>query len=304
MVSEELASLAALYALRSRTTVVRKDRRGPPKELELDGVWCQDASWCDDGERRAEIADILAKQGNPLKAFWVKDYEAKASKYWEAFYKRNEDRFFKDRHYVDAEFGDAFRKGALSHVVELGCGVGNGALPLLGTFSGRLTCVDFSSKAIELLRGRPEFDAERCRGLVRDLVKDGLDDVGSADVVTCFFVLSALSPETLPSVCAKIAGLLREKGGSVLVRDYGRYDEAQLRFSKNHKLAPNFYVKADGTRCFYFDLPDLDRLFQGLGFSGSAHFKFQRHLNRHTAVSRRRVFIQALYELRPLDQSR
>jgi len=288
--------LARLYAV---FPPYRKDRRGPPERLEADGVWCRDESWCEDEVRLAEIAAMLRKQGAPLRAFWVQDYEAKAGRYWNEFYKRNEDRFFKDRHYIDAEFNEVFSKKSVEHVVELGCGVGNGALPLLRALprDARLTCLDFSAKAIELLRERPEFDPARCRGLVRDLVKDdcwGIDD--SADVVTCFFVLSALSPDTLPGVCAKITRLFSlKKKGAVLVRDYGRFDEAQLRFAKNRKLGANFYVKADGTRCYYFDLPDLDRLFHGLGFTGRAHFKFQRHLNRHTGASRRRVFIQALY---------
>ena len=31
-------------------------------------------------------------------------YEREAGRYWDLFYRRNEDRFFKDRHYFDREF--------------------------------------------------------------------------------------------------------------------------------------------------------------------------------------------------------
>eukprot|EP00955_Chlamydomonas_euryale_P065355 359211-Chlamydomonas_euryale.AAC.9 len=31
-------------------------------------------------------------------------YEADAAKYWDRFYARNADRFYKDRHYFDREF--------------------------------------------------------------------------------------------------------------------------------------------------------------------------------------------------------
>jgi len=38
----------------------------------------------------------------------------------------------------------------------------------------------------------------------------------------------------------------------VLVRDYGLYDHAMLRFTPGHKLADSFYVRQDGTRAYYF----------------------------------------------------
>ena len=38
----------------------------------------------------------------------------------------------------------------------------------------------------------------------------------------------------------------------MLVRDYGLYDHAMLRFAPGHKLADSFYVRQDGTRAYYF----------------------------------------------------
>lgn len=46
-------------------------------------------------------------------------------------------------------------------------------------------------------------------------------------------------------------------GGSLLLRDYGLYDHAMLRFSKGHKLAEQFYVRQDGTRAYYFSLGNV-----------------------------------------------
>ena len=43
-------------------------------------------------------------------------------------------------------------------------------------------------------------------------------------------------------------------GGAVLIRDYGLYDHAMLRFAKGHKLGECFYVRQDGTRAYYFSL--------------------------------------------------
>ena len=39
-------------------------------------------------------------------AYWVERYEREAGKNWELFYRRNRDRFFKDRHYLQAEWAD------------------------------------------------------------------------------------------------------------------------------------------------------------------------------------------------------
>lgn len=40
----------------------------------------------------------------------------------------------------------------------------------------------------------------------------------------------------------------------MLVRDYGLYDHAMLRFKPGHKLSDNLYVRQDNTRAYYFSL--------------------------------------------------
>ena len=62
------------------------------------------------------------------------------------------------------------------------------------------------------------------------------------DAVVAVFVLSAIAPESYPTVVARLAGLLRP-GGAALVRDYGLYDLSQLRYKPGQRLGENFYAR-------------------------------------------------------------
>ncbi len=76
------------------------------------------------------------------------------------------------------------------------------------------------------------------------------------DVASLIFVLSAIHPDNFLRSLTSIASVMKP-GGLLVFRDYGLYDMAQIRFGRGNKLADNFYVRQDGTRCapiFFFKI--------------------------------------------------
>jgi len=62
------------------------------------------------------------------------------------------------------------------------------------------------------------------------------------------------------------------------------------------KLAENFYVRGDGTRCFYFEEEELAELFASLGFSCSSIKVHERDVMNHKrAITMRRRWVQAVF---------
>lgn len=143
-------------------------------------------------------------------------------------------------------------------IVEVGCGVGNFALPLLSeqeTLSHLYAC-DFSEKAIELLKTDDRYNPKRCTAFVADLTIPGslsqAVPTASADVVTSIFVLSALPPEKFGLAVENVKAVLKE-GGLWLIRDYAVNDAAQLRFKEDRKISDSLFVRQDGTLSYFFE---------------------------------------------------
>lgn len=71
--------------------------------------------------------------------------------------------------------------------------------------------------------------------------------VGSVDIASLIFVLSAIHPDHFVGVLKSIAEVMKS-GGFLIFRDYGLHDMAQIRFGRGNKIEENFYVRQDGTR--------------------------------------------------------
>ncbi|XP_062020234.1 uncharacterized protein LOC133736666 [Rosa rugosa] len=202
--------------------------------------------------------------------FWREKYEREAKKYWDVFYKRHQDRFFKDRHYLDKEWGQYFSGAGQKVVLEVGCGAGNTIFPLVAIYADIFVhACDFSPNAVNLVKKHKDFTESRVNAFVCDLTIDDLSkqiSPSSVDIVTMIFVLSAVSPEKMSLVVQNIRKILKPNG-RVLFRDYATGDLAQERLNcKDQKISENFYARGDGTRAFYFSNEFLTSLFKENSF--------------------------------------
>ena len=147
-------------------------------------------------------------------------------------------------------------------------------------------CLDFAPTAIHLLKQDPRFCAAAQEGRATAHVFDlssmqpstistspssttnkdvqSTTLANSADVAILLFCLSAIGPHRSAALsrAARHAIDMLKPGGTLVIRDYGRLDEAQMKLSRGEKsLGSNFYRKGDGTGCYYFELQDLKDLF-------------------------------------------
>jgi methyltransferase-like protein 6 len=267
----------------------------------------------------------------------ISRFEEQAQENWDKFYHCHQNNFFKDRHYLIQEFPDELgclcpkisieERSSCSSVnietdtvqdfviAEIGCGVGNAILPLLELSPFTSTskwsplqnqrvvvwAMDFSSVAVDILKRDERFMLASSQGRAHAQVWDITcqhPPIRNANVSLLLFCLSAISPDKMTKAAINVAETL-QPGGYLLVRDYGRFDEAQLKLgtSSKRRLGDNFYVKHDGTRCYYFTLEDLDRLFiQNAGLEKIEIKYIQRkYTNRARGTVRRRIWVEARF---------
>ncbi|KAK9171121.1 Methyltransferase-like protein [Cryptosporidium meleagridis] len=282
----------------------------------------------------SKAQEIINSDRDTITEFWKDKYVKESVKNWDKFYKRNNINFFLDRHWIDKEFKELISNSTNVSddlnpkiLIEFGCGVGNSLIPLL-QISKDLHCIGFdcSSRAISLFEERwnkilanfesNKKDSKMCpfkclkdsdkpcnrfRGFVFDIVHSDIPAYicpeSFADFGLLIFVLSAIHPKHHQDVVTRCSKSLKS-GATLLFRDYGRYDMAQLRFAKSSKskITDNFYVRYDGTFAYYFTIEEVEDLFVNAGFKViSNHYCLREVVNRKTKVTMQRVWIQAKF---------
>jgi len=275
----------------------------------------------------------------PVADDWQQRYKGGSQAYWDQFYRERTVNFFKDRNYLREEFGELMpadvaadprrwveklasidnQLETLSAVhsvlsrytvlLEVGCAVGNGAIPVLRANPDlfALAC-DLSPVAVKLLQEKEEYKCGRCFAFPSDISHGpesqptsehiSLEDAvppRSVDHVTMIFVLSAIDPALYTDVFARLWRCLRP-GGIVLFRDYGRGDLAQLRFAAGHWLGGDLYVRGDGTLAFFFSVEHLAVQFEEAGFEVlECEYRRTEITNRGTGLRMPRVWVQGKF---------
>ncbi|KAG2208269.1 methyltransferase-like protein 6-like protein [Mucor mucedo] len=246
--------------------------------------------------------EIISKDNTEVPTFWTTKYKKEAAKNWDLFYKRNTTKFFKDRHWTDREFPELADQSKKQKCLEVGCGVGNFVFPLLADNPSLfMYACDFSKRAVDMVKGNESYDESRCKAFVCDLTADKLTDnipENSLDLVSAIFVFSAIPPEKMDIAIRNVMSVLKP-GGHVIFRDYGIYDEAQIKFSKtsDKRLENNFYVRHDGTMSYFFSKEELQARFEAEGFkTKECLYVYRETTNRSLEMRIDRIFVQGKFE--------
>lgn len=251
-----------------------------------------------------------------LAPFWAARCADEASAHWELFYRRNADRAFKDRHYLDREWTELASNGAAGAdgggaplvLLEAGCGVGNALFPLLESNPRlRAYAVDVSESAVQMVRSHALASEGRIVAAAAGDLTSGelpLEIAGcEADLATLIFVLSAIAPAKMVCALRAVAKGLK-RGGVCLLRDYASGDGAQKRYMEAagaKRLYPELpcFVRADGTLAYYFTEDELCSLFDQAGFDKvSCVHTHGETANRKTGLSMERHFWTARFRRR------
>ncbi|XP_060205925.1 tRNA N(3)-methylcytidine methyltransferase trm141-like isoform X2 [Lycium barbarum] len=231
-------------------------------------------------------------------------YSRRSQQYWDKFYKLHNNKFFKDRHYLEKDwrsyFDDEIESSNGKVVLEVGCGAGNTIFPLVTTFPKLyIHACDFSPKAITLVKSHENYSAKKMNVFVCDAAKDDLSDnvtPFTVDVVTLIFTLSAVSPSKMASVLENCKQVLKPNG-HILLRDYAVGDSAQVKLhDRNQMISENFYFRGDGTCSFYFSEAYASTLFESAGFAIVDINTYCKEITNHSRnITMQRRWIRAIF---------
>lgn len=256
-----------------------------------------------DASHLAMAAERVAfHQANPVPSSELEQFgDETAHCHWDEFYMNHDHKFFKDRKWINIEFPEIFKlcdeNAGHAVICDVGCAVGNTVFPILRQNHNPhlyIHALDFSAQAIRVLKKQEEYNSTLVDARVWDMADSQGPPShiapGSVDLVLLIFAFSALSPPQWQQAVANILSMLKP-GGQVLFRDYGRFDLTQLRLKANRLLQPNFYIRGDKTRMYYFTNEELNELFTDFDITQNAIDK-RMLVNRKEGKKMYRAWVQ------------
>nr|GEZ84960.1 methyltransferase-like protein 6 [Tanacetum cinerariifolium] len=120
----------------------------------------------------------------------VTQYVIESRKHWDNFYERHQNKFFKDRHYLEKDWGQYFcdeddtppTSGKI--ILEAGCGTGNTIFPIAKKYPKLFVhACDFSHHAITLVKSHTNFREDQMNGACLLLGSNGVSSGSGVKVV-------------------------------------------------------------------------------------------------------------------------
>ena len=232
---------------------------------------------------------------------------------WEEFHGiHSTGRFFKEKRYLTRAFPRLLEQdprsiGQPHRIGEIGCGCGSALIPVLRENSEAIAVAcDVSSTAIGVFNDmclQAGIDAGRVQLFVHsagqpESVISSPFSKDSIDTMMVIFTLSAFHPRDMQAVLKQAWDSL-ESGGFLLIRDYGLYDMAHLRFTGKQLVDPEYmvYRRAEGTLSYFFSVEALQQMTEQAGFS-THECKYVTTYVTNLKKNRkmRRVFIHGVFE--------
>ena len=142
----------------------KEKERDVISEVDTSRSW-KDLEWDKNREEAAKL--VVEQEINKLSPEERDLYEEQSAKFWDEFYDKHNNKFFKQRNYLPNEFPElVYTNEQVSQdldrkiVVELGCGNGSSFYPLIDLYKDlqprpMVYGLDFSSTAIEHIKVYP-----------------------------------------------------------------------------------------------------------------------------------------------------
>ncbi|KAI3380671.1 hypothetical protein SNEBB_004444 [Seison nebaliae] len=234
---------------------------------------------------------------------------SKPEKYWNEFYSKHNNKFFKNRRWLQHELPELFSR--IEHerlnILEVGCGVGNMLRPLFDlnklNNETKFFCIDHAPEAVKILKDdlRTNKYYQQIETLTFDIRQIGKEKnefnkkFGNIqfDYIFLVFTLSAIHPQHHFLILNELSKIL-SRNGIIFFRDYSFRDLTQLRMKNGKCINSNLYSRGDGTLVHFFEKDKFENIIQQTNKLVIKQLNIDSRLlvNRKNNIKMKRLWLQ------------